>query len=148
VVASRLPNPPRSMTVLLQRELVERFSASPGGRAWGPVGAKLRLAYDVRVLRRVGTELFWPRPKVESAVARLELRSGVPDSGLAAAYDRLVDGLFQARRKTLGSRLADLLGDRSRALEVLERLGRDPRDRPESLGVEELAELARTLGPA
>lgn len=143
VVAARLANPPRSQTVLLQRELVERLSARPGGKSWGPVGARLQLCYEVRVVRPVPRELFWPRPKVESAVARLELRPERPSPADTAAFDALVDGLFQARRKSLGARLGELLGDRSRALGLLAALGLDPRGRPEGLGVDELLALAR-----
>jgi 16S rRNA (adenine1518-N6/adenine1519-N6)-dimethyltransferase len=103
----------------------------------------VRLVYDVRLLRRVGAELFWPRPRVESAVARLELRPGRRDPLLVERFDRLVEGLFQARRKALGGRLGELWGDRGRALEVLGALSIDPRARVETLSVELLLELAR-----
>ena len=142
-LVARLAHPPRSATVLLQRELVERLAAEPGGKAWGPVGARVRLAYDVRSVRRVAPELFWPRPKVDSAVARLDLREERPDAALAGRFDRLVDGLFQTRRKALGGRLGELWGDRERALGDLRDLGIDPRARVETLPVERLLELAR-----
>jgi 16S rRNA (adenine1518-N6/adenine1519-N6)-dimethyltransferase len=145
VVASRLSNPPRSMTVLLQRELVDRLAAEPGGRAWGPVGARLRLLYRVEVLRHVGPELFWPRPRVDSAVARLELLLGRPAPEEVRAYDRLVDHLFAARRKTLASRLAALGGGREAALALLAGLGLDPRARPEVLAPPALLALARRV---
>lgn len=147
VLASRLANPPRTMTVLLQRELAERLAAQPGTKVWGPVGAKIALIYEVAILRRVAPELFWPRPKVDSAVARFELRADRPEASATAAYDRLVDILFQARRKTLLSRVADRLGERTRAREHLEALGLDPSSRPESLGVAELLALTRALAP-
>jgi 16S rRNA (adenine1518-N6/adenine1519-N6)-dimethyltransferase len=142
VLCSRLPNPPSSATVLLQRELVERLCAQPGGKAWGPVGARLRLVYRIESLRRVGPELFWPRPKVDSAVARLTLANALPGPERVAAFDRLVDGLFQARRKALAGRLADLWGDRGRAAAVLAELGIDPLQRVESLSPEQLLKLA------
>lgn len=143
VLASRLPNPPQSATVLLQRELVERLCAEPGGKAWGPAGARLRLVYDVRSVRRVGPELFWPRPKVDSAVAHLSLRPVRPAADLMGGFDELVDHLFQTRRKALGGRLAELWGDRAVAEGVLGGLGIDPRTRVECLGSELLLELAR-----
>jgi 16S rRNA (adenine1518-N6/adenine1519-N6)-dimethyltransferase len=146
-LAARLPWPPSSMTVLLQRELAERLAARPGTKAWGPVGAKIALTYDVAILRRVAPELFWPRPKVDSAVARFELQPDRPDPTSTQAYDRLVDDLFHARRKTLLSRLATRTGDREGARERLAALGLDPSARPETLGVAQLLELARALGP-
>jgi 16S rRNA (adenine1518-N6/adenine1519-N6)-dimethyltransferase len=149
VLVARLPNPPASATVLLQRELVERLAAEPGGKAWGPVGARVRLAYEVRAGRRLGPELFWPRPKVESSVAHLRLRADRPDAAAVAGFDRLVDGLFQARRKALGGRLGELWGDRELALACLAGLGIDPRARVETLSVEHLLALARAApGPS
>lgn len=148
VLVSRLSNPPASATVLLQRELVDRLAAEPGGKAWGPVGARVRMVYDVRAVRRVAPELFWPRPKVESAVAHLRLRAERPGPELAQRFDRLVDGLFQARRKALGGRLGELWGDRERALGALAGLGLDPRARVETLSVERLLDLARAAPEA
>jgi len=146
-LAARLACPPLSMTVLLQRELAERLAAQPGTKAWGPVGAKIALAYGVEIVRRVGPELFWPKPKVDSAVARFELRPNRPGTPDVQVYDRLVELLFQARRKTLLSRLAVWTGDRQTAQAHLEVLGVDPSARPETLDVGELLALARQLGP-
>lgn len=143
VLVSRLAHPPATATVLLQCELVERLAAEPGGKVWGPSGARVRLFYDVGIARRVGPELFWPRPKVDSAVAHLRLRADRPSAELARDFDRLVDGLFQARRKALGGRLGELWGDRERALAALAALGIDPRARVETLPVERLLALAR-----
>ncbi len=139
-------HPPRSMTVLVQTEVAQRLCASPGGAAWGALSARLRLRYDARLGREVGAQLFWPRPRVESRVAHLTLRPGEPVAPeLFARYDRLVEGLFQRRRKTLRAGLAALLGDRSRAEELLARTGTDPRRRPEELDVEAFLALARAL---
>ncbi len=146
VVASRLDNPPRSMTVLLQKELVERLAADPGSSRWGPFGARLQLHYQVRALRALPSALFWPRPRVESRLARLTLRPTRPAPAAVVAFDRLVEGLFQTRRKTLGSRLGVILGSRDRALELLAELGVDPKARPETLDLEALLVLAGRLG--
>ena len=140
IVLSRLPNPPASMTVLIQRELAERIASSPGGKTWGPASVRLQVGYDVQLLRRVPRDLFWPRPKVESQVVRLAARSdGV---SLTADLDALVEGLFQGRRKTLGRLLSGLLGDRGAALALLEARGLDPSIRPEVVGLEDLSALA------
>jgi len=144
-VLARLANPPRSMTVLVQEEVAERVAAEPGGEAWGALTARLALLYRARLLRRVGAQLFWPRPRVGSRVVRLDLQ---PLEGLRAqdlsGYDALVDGLFQHRRKQLLPVLAGHLGgDRERAAGVLEGLGLDPRLRPEALAPAALLALAR-----
>lgn len=146
VVLSRRPEPPASMTVLVQREVAERVAAPPGAASHGPLGLKLRPLYSPRITRSVPAALFWPRPRVESAVLRLERRE--EPAGDLEAYDRLVDGLFQRRRKTLRRALGDHLGDPGRALEALEAAGLDPGDRAETLSWRALRGLEAALAPA
>jgi len=140
VVLSRLAHPPRSMTALVQREVAERITARPAGEGWGVLGAKLAPLYHRTAGRRVPAGLFWPRPRVESAVVRLERRP--EDPGPLGAYDALVDGLFQHRRKAVGGTLRGLLGDASRARALLEEAGADPAARPDTLEVATLRALA------
>jgi 16S rRNA (adenine1518-N6/adenine1519-N6)-dimethyltransferase len=146
VACSRLEHPPESMTVLLQAELVERIVAQPSGDAWGAVSAKLQLLYGAERVRRVGPQMFWPRPKVDSAVARLVLRPNRPEAARVAEFDALVTHLFAQRRKTLRSRLADLLGDREAVQELCASLALDGGRRPEQLSVSELAALSTAVG--
>jgi len=146
VACSRLAHPPESMTVLLQAELVERIAAHPSEDAWGAVSAKLQLLYAAERVRRVGPQLFWPRPKVDSAVARLVLRPQRPNAGAIGEFDALVSHLFAQRRKTLRSRLAALLGGREAAEELCARVALDGGRRPEQLTVDELAALSAEVG--
>jgi 16S rRNA (adenine1518-N6/adenine1519-N6)-dimethyltransferase len=148
VVLSRLANPPAAITAMLQREMAERLVAEPGGRAWGPLGIRLRRLYDVRVLRRVPPALFWPRPRVDSEVVRLDWRGERVDPRELARLDRLVDLLFQQRRKTLRAGLASALGDPERAGRLLAELGIDPSRRPETLSLETLENLAARSAPS
>ena len=108
--------------------------------------ARLALRYRRRLGREVGAQLFWPRPRVASRVARLDLD---PVPGLTAedlvAYDRLVEGLFQRRRKQLLSALAGVLGSREAAAAAIARTELDPRMRPEELDPGVLLRLSRTL---
>jgi 16S rRNA (adenine1518-N6/adenine1519-N6)-dimethyltransferase len=140
---ARLPNPPSRMTVTVQKEAAERFLAEPGGGAWGPISVRLALAYEGRILRTLRPELFWPRPKVDSAVARLDLLAERPPAPDLEELDLLIEPLFQHRRKALGGQLADLLGDRPAALELCARVGVVPTLRPESLTAAQLLDLSR-----
>lgn len=108
-------HPPDSMTVLVQAEVGERLAARPGSREWGPLTVGLQLAYTAEVLRRVPPGLFWPRPRVDSAVVRL-----VRHAPLAPVEERrrtrdLAARLLQRRRQTVGRVLGDLLGSREQA---------------------------------
>lgn len=88
----------------VQLELAERLLGAPGGADYGPLAALLALRARGRILRKVGPEVFWPRPQVHSAVVELEYRPW-PSSRLrvdrALAFQAFVQRLFQQRRKTL-----------------------------------------------
>ncbi len=144
-VLSELANPPSSMSVLVQLEVAERICAKHGDQHWGPISAKLQSAYEVRLGREVPRGLFWPRPKVESGVAHLELRpEAVSDEGRVRRrwLIELVSGLFQRRRQALGRVLGDLAGDRQGALALLAELRLDPKTRAETLDLATLQRIA------
>ncbi len=138
---ARLELPPASMTALVQLEVAERLAAAPGSRVWGALTARLAPLYRVDLIRRVGRELFWPRPRVEGAVVRLELQPAVPAPAELAEYDALVELLFQGRRKTLRRVLAGTLG-REEAARLLAGAGIEASLRPEGLSVAQLLTLA------
>lgn len=144
-VLARLPNPPRSMTVLVQEEVAARIAARPGDPEWGALSARLALVFEARKGRTVGAQLFWPRPRVGSRVVHLAFH---PLEGLALEeqrpFDALVDALFQHRRKQLLTILAERLGDRPLAEVMVGEAGLDPRARPETLTAGELLALARS----
>lgn len=145
VLMARLPNPPESLTVLVQDEVARRVAAEPGQPEWGSLTARLRLSYVARLGRTVGAQLFWPRPRVGSRVVHLARAPGEPPGASdLAAYDALVDALFQHRRKQLAASLVEPMGDRGRALALLGEAGLDPRSRAEVLAPEELLRLARS----
>jgi 16S rRNA (adenine1518-N6/adenine1519-N6)-dimethyltransferase len=143
-IAAARANPPRSMTVLVQREVAERVAAEPGAAAWGGLSARLALRYSRRLGRRVPAALFWPRPRVESAVVRLELRD---EPALTAAdvahFHALVDALFGQRRKRVLGLLAARCASREAAEAALLAAGADPGARPGDLAVEALLALSR-----
>lgn len=141
---ARREHPPRRMTVLVQKEVGERLAAVPGTSSWGPLSARLQLDYEVQLVRTVSAKLFWPRPKVESAVVRLDRAADRtrPDADAREAFDRLVAAIFQRRRKSLGAALGAELASRETAQALLEAAGLDPARRGETLSVAELVSLA------
>jgi 16S rRNA (adenine1518-N6/adenine1519-N6)-dimethyltransferase len=146
VSLSRLPNPPRVMTALIQTEVAERIVASPGTSAWGGLTAKLGLLYNARLARRVGPGLFWPPPKVESAVVRLELKDTRLTPEKLEGTDRLIEALFQARRKTLRAVVGRVVGSKEGAVLAMEAIGIDPGARAETLDLGQLQALADSVG--
>ena len=106
-----LARPPASITVLVQRELGEKLIASQGTVTRGAPSVVCDVAATGRVLRRFPPNVFWPRPRVESAVLRLDPRQPSPwREGEAARFSRFVVALFTRRRKHLRTGLATATG--------------------------------------
>jgi 16S rRNA (adenine1518-N6/adenine1519-N6)-dimethyltransferase len=140
---ARRANPPASMSLLVQREVAEKAAAAPGTSAWGALPARLDLVFERRAGRKVPAGLFWPRPRVESRVVHLTRRPGErPSAARLARFDRVVDTLFQQRRKTVLAALADALGDRGAAERALREAGVEGSARPGELSAGALLALA------
>jgi len=137
--------PPESFTVLVQREVGERLAAAPGAPEWGPLGLAVQLSHDVELGRVVPPGLFWPRPKVDSAIVHGRLRPGCASGLVRRGTMALARVLFTRRRQGLRRVLADTLDDRVAAERHLAALGLDPTRRAETLDLEEWLALARAV---
>ncbi len=136
---------------LLQQEVVERLSASPGGRDYGVLTVLLGLHFHVEHVFDVPRHRFFPPPKVDSAVVRLSRRSTArAPIGAEARFRRVVKAAFAQRRKTIANSLASDAGlwTELRPVDALRQAGLDPGRRAETLSVEEFAALERALGPS
>ncbi len=143
---ARLEHPPSSLTVLVQEEVAERLVAGPGDPQRGALSVRVQALYRGRVVRRVPAGAFRPRPRVESAVARLDWIGGPPPSAeVLERLDSLVGALFGQRRKHMRNTLAGLVGDPALAQALLEEEGIDPAARPETIPTEAFLGLARRL---
>ncbi|MBC8117970.1 MAG: 16S rRNA (adenine(1518)-N(6)/adenine(1519)-N(6))-dimethyltransferase RsmA [Burkholderiaceae bacterium] len=126
---------------MLQKEVVERMVAPPGGKVYGRLSVMLQFRYRLSKLFDVPPEAFKPAPKVTSSVVRMHPRprAELPEVD-AAAFARIVAAAFGQRRKTLRNALSGLLD----ASEI-SAAGVDPQARAETLGVPGYVELARIL---
>lgn len=133
----------RDAHFMLQREVVERLAAAPGGKDYGRLSVMIQYRCAVEPLFGVGPGAFHPRPRVDSTVVRLIPHAAPPvtvaDEALLA---RLVAQAFSRRRKTLRNALEGLV-----EAEALAALGIDPRRRPETLTLAEFAALADAADP-
>ncbi len=133
----------------LQKEVVERLAAAPGGRDYGVLTAMLGLRFQVEHRFDVPAELFHPPPKVDSAVLRLTRlpapRAEVKDE---ARFRKVVKAGFAQRRKTLSNSLKSdkVLSEGRDWAAVLAAAGIDGQRRAETLSVEEFAAIERALG--
>ena len=133
----------RRWTVMVQREIADRLRAGPGSRTYGSPTAILGQAAHVSMLRPVSAAVFKPRPRVASAVLRID-RTGPPADVVTRA---LVRDAFAHRRKSLARSLEIAEPGRIEATRgALEEMGLPPDARAESLSPEQFSDLARRLG--
>ena len=139
----RLPSV-RLWCVMVQREVADRFFASPSTKAYGAVSVLVQLAAERTGFHPVSRTVFRPPPNVDSALVafrRKELPAGYRE------IKRLVEAAFAHRRKTLANSLQLAgLADREETVEALAKLDRPPATRAEALAPGEFVELARLLG--
>jgi 16S rRNA (adenine1518-N6/adenine1519-N6)-dimethyltransferase len=139
------------MTLMLQREVVERITASPGGKEYGVLSALAQFYCEVEKLFDVPPGAFRPAPKVYSSVLRLRARARTAAPvGDEALMIELTKTLFAQRRKTILNNLrAGLnrlgLTGASQIAGLLSSCEIDPRRRAETLSVGEIARLANAI---
>jgi 16S rRNA (adenine1518-N6/adenine1519-N6)-dimethyltransferase len=94
--------------VVLQREVAERLAAAPGSKVYGASTVMWSLLASGRIERKVGREVFWPRPDVDSALMTIEPRADAPQDITEEAGDfgDFVRALFSQRRKVLRTSVA------------------------------------------
>jgi 16S rRNA (adenine1518-N6/adenine1519-N6)-dimethyltransferase len=133
------------MHFMLQKEVVERMAAAPGGKVYGRLSVMLQLVCKVEPLLRVAPGAFRPPPKVDSAVVRLTPLPPAqrPEPALAPAIEAVVRAAFGQRRKTLGNALRGLLD-----ADAIRSAGIDPRARAENVPPQGFVALARRANVA
>lgn len=131
-------------TVMLQLEVAERIEASAGTRDYGVLAILVQLHADVRRLLTLPPGAFRPMPDVRSAVVRLAFRPLEHDVPDLVTLETMVRTTFTQRRKTLLNALRPFAESRGRTPgPALEDAGIDPRRRPETLTLAEIARLSR-----
>ena len=101
-----LANPPTAMHLLLQKEMAERLTASPGSKDYGAFTVRMATRYQTEILRLVPPEVFYPAPEVTSAFVRLRQKSVLPAPELGDLVSTLAGVVFSQRRKKSFSLLA------------------------------------------
>jgi 16S rRNA (adenine1518-N6/adenine1519-N6)-dimethyltransferase len=133
----------RDATLMIQREVAERIEAAPGGADYGVLAILVQLHADVRRVLTLPPGAFRPPPKVHSAVVALTFRAPKVPVRDEAVFTGMVRSMFTQRRKTLANALRPFAETRAAgATDALAAAGVDPRRRPETLQLEELARLA------
>jgi len=140
---------PERLVFTVQKEVADRLAAAPATRDYGPVGVLVQALAEVQVLRRLAPSVFWPRPRVSSAMVRIlpsaERRSRIAD---LAAFRATIEGLFGHRRKQAARSLAlspTLGGTPGHWADRLRAVGLDPAARGETYSVQDILRLANAI---
>lgn len=143
------PLVPESMTVTIQKELADRIIAKPSTKEYGALSVWIQSQCQVTVIRELPPDVFWPRPKVSSAIIRIvpqqSLRDAIPDLHYFHWFTRT---LFQHRRKLLRGSLLQMFGRQLSKQEVdkiIASLGWKPNVRAEQLTWQEVLRLSELL---
>ena len=144
LVASALPW--SRIVATIQLELGEKMIAEPGSSSYGALSVWLQSQCSVQIIRRLGPQVFWPRPKVHSAIVSLwrddSRRARIDDRSFFLDFIRR---LFHHRRKLLRSVLCGMYRKQMAKTDVdavLAELKQNPESRAEQLDVPTLIRLA------
>ncbi len=137
--------PPRRLVVLVQQEVAERMTAAPGDLSM--LGVSVQFYGQPRLVARVPASSFYPAPRVDSAIVRVDVYEQPPLEGAARAhFFQVVRAGFGQKRKTLRNAL--MLGLKQPASVVegwLSAAGIDARRRAETLSLEEWERLTNVV---
>ena len=142
--------PLKSITVMVQREVADRMQVGPGTKDYGALSLAVQYYAKPYIVANVPPNCFMPRPKVGSAVIRLERYEEPPvkvkDEKLMF---RIIRASFNQRRKTLANGLknsAELDFTKEEIAAAIAGIGKEPGVRGETPTLEEFARLADELG--
>ncbi|WP_347861773.1 16S rRNA (adenine(1518)-N(6)/adenine(1519)-N(6))-dimethyltransferase RsmA [Salimicrobium sp. PL1-032A] len=141
----------QSITVMIQKEVAERMSASPNTKSYGSLSIAVQYYTTASIPMIVPKSVFMPQPNVDSAVLHLEKRDVPPvDVDDEDFFFEMVRASFKQRRKTLMNNLGSFFKGTLEKPEIRQRMedaGIDPGRRGESLSMEEFAALANAFSP-
>ncbi|MFK8115234.1 MAG: 16S rRNA (adenine(1518)-N(6)/adenine(1519)-N(6))-dimethyltransferase RsmA [Rubripirellula sp.] len=143
---------PDAIVVTIQKELADRMIAAPSTKDYGALSIWIQSVCKCEIVRVLAPHVFWPRPKVHSAIIRLE---SVPEWREKFAdldyFHKTVRALFFHRRKFLRSVVVSAMKDRlskQQVDEVLAQLDHDETARAEELSIEQIQTLVEALRQA
>ncbi|MBM3994016.1 MAG: ribosomal RNA small subunit methyltransferase A [Planctomycetes bacterium] len=142
------------MIVMVQWEIAQKLIAKPGTKDYGALAILMQSLADVEVLRKLPPSVFWPRPKVDSAIVKIvpnaQKRSLIPD---VQRFRIFLRDLYAHRRKNLRGALVGMTSEGKAQSErkafvdaMLGKLGYTGTERAETLSIEKHGALCEAMG--
>lgn len=140
---------PVSMTVTIQKELADRLTAHPSTKDYSALSIWVQSQCDAEILRVMPPEVFWPRPKVHSAIVKIvpntEKKMRIADPTF---FHSFVRAMFFHRRKLLRNELLSAFKDEldKPAIDsLMSEMELEPNARAEQLSVEAMLQLSEAV---
>jgi len=137
-------NPPQEMIFMLQKEMGMRISASIGTKNYGSLSVRAQLLYDIKLIRKVPPQVFFPPPKVDSAILYFKLRSDRKSIDELIKINKVIRLAFSKRRKKMVTAIFQHY-DKASVFFALESIKKNENVRAEQLTVKEFAQFALNI---
>lgn len=135
--------PVESLTVMVQKEVADRFVAKAGSKDYAAITLAIEMAGEARITRNVSRQMFFPAPNVDSAVVRIDIDRAKLDGRNSELISKLIHAAFLMRRKTLVNNLSQAMGiSKEEAGSKLEKAGFSPMIRGEALSLDDYIRLS------
>ena len=136
----------KSITVMVQKEVGERFSAKPNGKEYGAITVSINYYAEPKIIIDVPKENFDPIPEVDSCVIKLDIRD-VPKVKIndEKIFFNLIKAAFSQRRKTISNSLTCIGKTKEEIKDTLEKLNINSNLRAENLSIEDFAEISNII---
>ena len=133
-----------SITIMMQKEVAERIKSAPGKKTYGALSVAVQYYCTINSVITVPKEVFFPAPKVDSAVLRLDIRKERPVELMdEKMFFACIKAGFGQRRKTLSNSLMGIgMVSKDEVKTCLEDCEIDAKRRAETLSLEEFAKIA------
>ena len=133
----------KSMTLLVQKEVAERFSAKPNTKDYGSITVYLNYYFDIKYISDVKNTCFNPIPKVDSAIIKFDRIANKYNLKNEDLFFKLINDSFKMKRKTLKNNLKDY--NWSIINNILKKNNLDENTRAEQIPIEVFIEIANNL---
>lgn len=138
-----------SMTIMLQREVVDRITANTNTSSYGRLSVICQLICDAKKCFDVSPKAFYPPPSIWSSIVHLTPKPEIPHRDLLTKVEYITNMAFSGRRKKIKTSLGKLIQDTKVKHETIEELldacQIDPNMRAENLSPQDYLKIANLL---
>lgn len=135
--------PTNEIVIMIQKEVADRFSAKPGSKEYGQITVFLNYFFDIDNVCNVSKNCFFPKPKVDSAVIKMNRKESNDYIKNFDVFNKLVKDSFRFKRKTIKNNLVGY--DLDIISNILTKYGFDVNTRSENIPYNVFVEIANEL---